>query len=96
MKIWELTLSAKGQITLPKELREALNLNPGDRMVYTLVDGEVVITPKNTDFGDLAGLLGASPNGYVTLEAINEGVASAAGAGVLGTNRTGKKSDAAA
>lgn len=96
MKTWELTLSAKGQVTLPKELREALNLNPGDRMVYTLVDGEVVITPKNTDFADLAGLLGTSPNGFVTLEAIDAGVAQAAGAGVLETNRTGKKTDAAA
>nr|WP_255740683.1 AbrB/MazE/SpoVT family DNA-binding domain-containing protein [Neorhizobium galegae] len=39
-------------------MREALNLQPGDRMIYSLVDGEVVITPKNVNFNDLAGLLG--------------------------------------
>lgn len=83
MKYWDLTLSSKGQITLPKEMREQLNLRPGDQMIYTVMDGQIVITPKNVDFNDLAGLLGAPPRGRATLEEIDQAVAEAAGANVL-------------
>jgi AbrB family looped-hinge helix DNA binding protein len=85
MKIWEVTLSAKGQITIPKEMREMLNLQPGDQMIYSIIDGEVVITPKNVNFNDLAGLLGEPPNGTATLEEIDETVLQAAGANALDT-----------
>jgi antitoxin PrlF len=80
---WDLTLSPKGQITLPKDLREKLNLRPGDQMIYTIIDGQIVITPKNVDFNDLAGLLGAPPRGHATLEEIDDAVAQAAGANAL-------------
>ena len=83
MKYWDLTLSSKGQVTLPKEMREELNLKPGDQMIYTIIDGQIVITPKNVDFNDLAGLLGAPPNGYATLEEIDDAVAHAGGANAL-------------
>lgn len=83
MKYWDLTLSPKGQVTFPKEMREELNLRPGDQMIYTIIDGNIVITPKNVDFNDLAGLLGAPPRGNATLEEIDEAVAKAAGANAL-------------
>lgn len=83
---WELTLSPKGQVTLPKEMREALNLRPGDQIVYSIVDGEVVLTPKNVDFNDLAGLLGKPPRGRATLEEIDEAVLNAAGYNVVDTD----------
>lgn len=83
MKYWDLTLSPKGQITLPKELRDQLSLRPGDQMIYTIIDGQIIITPKNVDFNELAGLLGAPPLGGATLEQIDEAVAQAAGANAL-------------
>lgn len=83
MKVWEATMSAKGQITIPKEMRELLKLNPGDQMVYSVVDGEIVITPKNIDMKDLAGFLGTPPNGCATLEEIDEAVIRTAGANAL-------------
>jgi AbrB family looped-hinge helix DNA binding protein len=83
MKYWDLTLSPKGQVTLPKELRDQLNLRPGDQMIYTIIDGQIIITPKNVDFNDLAGLLGAPPRGNATLEEIDDTVAQAAGANAL-------------
>ncbi|MGK9051780.1 AbrB/MazE/SpoVT family DNA-binding domain-containing protein [Neorhizobium sp. CSC1952] len=82
---WTLTLSAKGQLTIPKDLREALNLHPGDEVVYSIVNDELVITPKNIDFGDLAGLLGKPPNGPASLEEIDAAIVAAAGANVLDT-----------
>jgi len=96
MTVWEATLSAKGQVTIPKEMREALNLRPGDQLVYSMVDGEVIVTPKNIDFKDLAGLLGAAPNGPATLAEIDAAVAAAAGANALDTADADGKPDVAA
>jgi AbrB family looped-hinge helix DNA binding protein len=85
VKVWEATLSAKGQVTIPKEMRDLLDLRAGDQLIYSVVDGEIVLTPKNIDLKDLAGLLGCPPNGPATLEEIDQAVVKSAGAGVLAT-----------
>ena len=36
-------ITAKGQTTLPKAVREALSVKPGDRVRYVIQDGEVRI-----------------------------------------------------
>jgi AbrB family looped-hinge helix DNA binding protein len=43
----EVTLSSKNQVTIPKQVREYLNLKPGDRFKFFFQpDGAVVILPK--------------------------------------------------
>lgn len=43
----EATLSSKNQATIPKQVREYLHLQPGDRFKFFLQpDGVVVILPK--------------------------------------------------
>jgi len=43
----EATLSSKNQVTIPKPVRQYLNLKPGDRFKFFLQpDGAVVILPK--------------------------------------------------
>jgi AbrB family looped-hinge helix DNA binding protein len=43
----EATLSSKNQATIPKSVRDYLNLKPGDRFKFFLQpDGTVVILPK--------------------------------------------------
>jgi AbrB family looped-hinge helix DNA binding protein len=43
----EATLSSKNQATIPKSVRDYLNLKPGDRFKFFLQpDGNVVILPK--------------------------------------------------
>ena len=37
----ESTITAKGQTTLPKVVREALSVNAGDRVRYVIQDGQV-------------------------------------------------------
>tara|TARA_R110002020_G_scaffold316361_10_gene531570 strand:+ start:9543 stop:9824 length:282 start_codon:yes stop_codon:yes gene_type:complete len=71
-------LSAKGQITLPKEIRDALAIRPNDTVIFTVEDGRLILTPKNVSFSDLAGFLGSPPNGPATLDEIEEAIASAA------------------
>ena len=36
-------LSAKGQVTLPKKVRETLSLGPGDLVAYEIGEGKVAI-----------------------------------------------------
>lgn len=57
------TMTTKGQLTIPKEVRERLNLSPGTRFYVTERNGQVVAIPKNRRVADLAGLLGRPPNG---------------------------------
>jgi antitoxin PrlF len=95
MAVWESTLSAKGQVTIPKEMREALDLRPGDQLIYSVVDGEIILTPKNVDLKDLAGFLGDAPNGRASLEDIDAAAVMAAGANVFNTDDD-KNSDVAA
>jgi antitoxin PrlF len=52
------TLTSKGQTTIPKEIRDALGMKPGDRMTFTLMpNGTVTVRVKNKSINDLAGLL---------------------------------------
>jgi len=37
-------ISSKGQVTIPKTIRELLNLNEGDRVAFIEDNGKVVIT----------------------------------------------------
>ena len=51
-------LTSKGQTTIPKEIRDRLNLRPGDRLTFTLMpDGTVQMRAKNKSVMEVAGLL---------------------------------------
>ena len=39
------TITQKGQVTIPLELRKALKIKPKDRVAFDLVDGEVRLRP---------------------------------------------------
>jgi AbrB family looped-hinge helix DNA binding protein len=54
----ETTMTIKGQVTVPREIRERLGLQAGDRMAFTLLsDGTVIMRPKTRRLADLAGSL---------------------------------------
>ncbi len=38
-------ITSKGQTTLPKAVREALGVKPGDRIRYAILDNKVMIMP---------------------------------------------------
>jgi len=37
-------ISSKGQVTIPKSIRDALNLSEGDRVAFIQDEGKVIIT----------------------------------------------------
>ena len=40
-----LTISSKGQIAIPKEIRDSLHIKSGDRLVYKVDGGRIVLEP---------------------------------------------------
>ena len=47
------TLTSKGQTTIPKQVREHLKLNPGDKLDFVIEpEGRVVIRPAKLDVRD--------------------------------------------
>jgi antitoxin PrlF len=70
------TVTSKGQVTLPKEIREQLKLEPGSRINF-VVDrkGRVTLTPLNYDFESLCGMLKSRAKHPVSIEEMNEAIA---------------------
>ena len=52
------TVTNKGQTTIPKKIRDQLQIKAGDRLRFTLLpDGVVLIRVKNRTIMDVAGKL---------------------------------------
>ena len=67
------TLTSKGQLTLPKAVRDKLHLKTGDRMrVEVTEDGRVVLEPATVDVLELKGMLPkpAKPLGLADMERV--------------------------
>ncbi|ELR98762.1 AbrB/MazE/SpoVT family DNA-binding domain-containing protein [Gloeocapsa sp. PCC 73106] len=75
----EATVTTKGQITLPKALREAMHLKTGDKVLFEpLEDGTYVIKPRATDIKSLKGCVGYQGKPK-TLEEIDAAIEEEAG-----------------
>lgn len=55
------TLTSKGQVTVPKAVRDALGIEEGDQVVFRL-DGKRAILARTPDFLGLAGTVAVPPN----------------------------------
>lgn len=53
-------VTSKGQVTLPKSVREALGLKEGDRVLFRVLKGRAVLA-KVPDFLELAGAVPVPP-----------------------------------
>lgn len=70
------TLTDKGQITLPKEIRDKFHLHAGDRLDFTLSgDNEVIMRPKTIDVRELEGILHQPGQKSVSIEEMDEAIA---------------------
>jgi len=70
------TLTSKGQITIPKDVRDQLGLETGDRLVFVVhSDGNVVLKPAKTDLRELHGLLYRKGRRPHSVEEMDGGIA---------------------
>jgi AbrB family looped-hinge helix DNA binding protein len=70
------TVTTKGQVTIPKKIREFLRVKAGDRLDFDIdARGEVVVRPSGTDVASLKGILHRPGRRPVTLEAMDAAIA---------------------
>lgn len=66
------TLTRKGQVTVPREIRDRLGLKAGDKLTFTLLsDGTVILRAKTKRLADLAGMLTLPDRPKVSVEDMN-------------------------
>lgn len=70
----ESTVTSKGQTTLPKDVRVALHLAPGDRVRYMILDGGEVRLVRSRPVAELQGLLRDKVARTVSLEEMDEAI----------------------
>jgi antitoxin PrlF len=70
------TLTSKGQITVPIEVRENLHLKAGSKVDFVIEPGgRVIFQPLRSDFKILKGMLKSKLKRTVTVEEMNEAIA---------------------
>jgi AbrB family looped-hinge helix DNA binding protein len=67
-------LKNRGQTTLPEPVRDALNLQPGDRVEYILKDGHVELRRASADLTALDGMLDRSDQPPVSVDEMDEAI----------------------
>lgn len=73
------TLTSKGQVTIPKAVRDELGLRVGDQVAFrVLEDGTVIVEPETVEIGDLKGILKPSRKG-ITVADMDGAIRTAAG-----------------
>jgi len=76
----EVTLTTKGQITLPKALRDSMHLKTGDKIIFEELDnGAYLLKARTTDVSVLKGCI-AYRGAPATLDDMDAAIAENAGA----------------
>ena len=70
------TVTSKGQITIPKKVRQTLRLGPGDRVEFLIEKGgKISVRPGKADVADLKGLLHRRGRRAVSLAEMDAAIA---------------------
>jgi antitoxin PrlF len=70
------TVTSKGQITIPKAIRDRLRLQPGHRVEFQVDrQGQVIMRPRNRDFHSLRGIIRSKRKTPASVEEMNEAIA---------------------
>jgi antitoxin PrlF len=69
------SLTSKGQVTVPKVIRERLKVRTGDRLDFVVVDDKVVLQPGTRDLRSLRGMLHRPGRKAISLEQMDAAIA---------------------
>ena len=68
------TITSKGQLTLPKKIREKLNVHSGDKIEFLIDENDnIIIFPIKTSLRDLKGMV-PPPDKNVTLKDMDDAI----------------------
>ena len=77
-------VTSKGQMTIPKEVRKALNLKPSEKVIVVVEGGQAIIRPIRGSILDIGGSVkpvGAAPSDFRKIrEEVKKKVAGGRGA----------------
>jgi len=68
------TITSKGQITIPKKIREKLGLKPGDKLDFEVEDNRSIYIKRKKSIDEAFGMLYRENQESLTIEEMNEGV----------------------
>ena len=69
------TISSKGQVTIPKQVRQGLGVSAGDRIEFTeTAPGHYEILAATRDVSELKGIVGTAKT-PVSVEQMNKAIA---------------------
>lgn len=70
------TVSSKGQVTIPKAIRDEMKLEPGTQLRFVrMSDGRVELIPRTGSIQDLIGILHDPDRKPLSIEEMNEAIA---------------------
>jgi len=70
------TMTSKGQITVPKEVRDELNLTVGSKVMFVkLQEGQYRLVARTGRIQDLAGMLHDPDRPALSIDEINDAIA---------------------
>ena len=68
----ESTITARGQTTVPAEIRTLVDAKPGTRLVWSVMpDGTIIVRAKTKSILDMAGTLKAPEGKHVSVADMN-------------------------
>jgi antitoxin PrlF len=65
-------LTSKGQITIPKTVRNKLNLKTGDKIDFEIHNGEVRLIPVSKSVSDVFGILSGKTRKIYSTERMDD------------------------
>lgn len=68
------TMTTKGQVTIPKAIRDTLRIKSGDRLEIVIIGDEAVIRPVSKSIADVFGMLEGKKNTSVSLEDMDNSI----------------------
>ena len=71
---YEATVTSKGQVTIPKEVRDRLGLRESDTLQFEIEDGRVILKRKSGGLDDLFGILHRPGMRPRTIGEMDEGI----------------------
>jgi AbrB family looped-hinge helix DNA binding protein len=70
--MWESTITAKGQTTVPADVRALVSAKPGTRLVWSVTpDGTIIVRTKTKSILDMAGMLKPRRKKHVKVDDMN-------------------------
>jgi antitoxin PrlF len=70
------TITSKGQVTIPVEMRKILGLDPGKRVAFRLEDGHITLEAVRDDITAAFGMLKADR--HISIEEMKQAIAESA------------------